>query len=173
MKLYSTKNPDKFVSLKEAVFKGLPEDNGLFMPESISKLPKDFIQNLKNHTFQSIAFEVSRHLLRGVIPDTDLKEIVEKSIDFPAPVVKLDDDTHILELFHGPSLAFKDFGARFMAQLMSYFNRGNNEELVILVATSGDTGGAVAAGFYKTPGIKVVILLDIGGYFYRKSVFSI
>jgi threonine synthase len=162
MKLYSTKNPDKFVSLKEAVFKGLPEDNGLFMPESISKLSKDFIENLKNHTFQSIAFEISRHLLRGVIPDNDLKEIVEKSIDFPAPVVRLDDNTHILELFHGPSLAFKDFGARFMAQLMSYFNKGNDEELVILVATSGDTGGAVAAGFYKTPGIKVVILYPSG-----------
>ena len=162
MKLYSTKSPDTFVSLKEAVFKGLPEDNGLFMPENISKLPKDFILNLKNHTFQSIAFEISRHLLRGVVPDNDLREIVEKSIDFPAPVVRLDDDTHILELFHGPSLAFKDFGARFMAQLMSYFNRGNNEELVILVATSGDTGGAVAAGFYKTPGIKVVILYPSG-----------
>jgi threonine synthase len=162
MKLYSTKNPDKFVSLKEAVFKGLPEDNGLFMPENISKLPKDFLQNLRKHTFQSIAFEVSQHLLKGVIPDNDLMEIVERSIDFPAPVVKLDDDTHILELFHGPSLAFKDFGARFMAQLMSYFNRGNNEELVILVATSGDTGGAVAAGFYKTPGIKVVILYPSG-----------
>ncbi len=162
MKLYSTKSPHTFVSLKEAVFKGLPEDNGLFMPENISKLPKDFIQNLKNHTFQSIAFEISRHLMRGVIPDNDLMEIVENSIDFPAPVVRLDDDTHILELFHGPSLAFKDFGARFMAQLMSYFNRGNDEELVILVATSGDTGGAVAAGFYKTPGIKVVILYPSG-----------
>lgn len=162
MKLYSTKSPHTFVSLKEAVFKGLPVDNGLFMPENISKLPKDFIQNLKNHTFQSIAFEISRHLMRGVVPDNDLREIVEKSIDFPAPVVKLDDDTHILELFHGPSLAFKDFGARFMAQLMSYFNRGNDEELVILVATSGDTGGAVAAGFYKTPSIKVVILYPSG-----------
>lgn len=162
MKLYSTKNPTKFVSLSEAVFKGLPEDNGLFMPEEIAKLPNDFIKNLKSHSFQSIAFEVSKHLLKGAIPENDLKEIVEKAIDFPAPVVKLDDDTHILELFHGPSLAFKDFGARFMAQLMSYFNRENEKELVILVATSGDTGGAVAAGFYKTLGIKVVILYPSG-----------
>ena len=162
MRLYSTKNPSKFVSLKEAVFKGLPEDNGLFMPEFIPTLSDDFIKNIKNHSFQSIAFEVSKALLRGYIPEKDLKDIIEKSIDFPAPVVRLDDATHILELFHGPSLAFKDFGARFMAQLMSYFNKGNNRELVILVATSGDTGGAVAAGFYKTLGIKVVILYPSG-----------
>ena len=162
MKLYSTKNPNKFVSLKEAVFKGLPEDNGLFMPESIPLLPIDFIKNLKAHSFQSIAYEVSRHLLNNVIPENDLREIVEKAIDFPAPIVSLDDNTHILELFHGPSLAFKDFGARFMAQLMSYFNRDDKKELVILVATSGDTGGAVAAGFYKTLGIKVVILYPSG-----------
>ena len=162
MRLYSTKNPSKFVSLKEAVFKGLPEDNGLFMPEFIPVLSDDFLKNLKNHSFQSIAFEVSKALLRGYIPEKDLKNIIEQSIDFPAPVVRLDDDTHILELFHGPSLAFKDFGARFMAQLMSYFNKGNDRELVILVATSGDTGGAVAAGFYKTLGIKVVILYPSG-----------
>ena len=169
MRLYSTKNPSKFVSLKEAVFKGLPEDNGLFMPEFIPQLPTDFLENLKNHSFQSIAFEVSRHLLSGgsslgseIISDNDLKEIIEKSIDFPAPVVRLDDDTHILELFHGPSLAFKDFGARFMAQLMAYFNKKDDKELVILVATSGDTGGAVAAGFYKALGIKVVILYPSG-----------
>ena len=158
MRLYSTKNPTSFVSLKEAVFKGLPEDNGLFMPEFIPQLSNDFIKNLKNHSFQSIAFEVAKTLIGDTIPEKDLKNIVESAIDFPAPVVKLEDDTHILELFHGPSLAFKDFGARFMAQLMSYFNQGDNKELVILVATSGDTGGAVAAGFYKALGIKVVIL---------------
>ena len=162
MRLYSTKNPIDFVDLKTAVFEGLPKDNGLFMPESIPKLPSDFIKNLKNHSFQSIAYEVSKTILRGAIPDNDLKNIIETAIDFPAPVVKLDDNTHVLELFHGPSLAFKDFGARFMAQLMSYFNRGDDRELVILVATSGDTGGAVAFGFYKTAGIKVVILYPSG-----------
>jgi threonine synthase len=162
MKLYSTKNPTKFVSLKEAVFKGLPEDNGLYMPENIPHLPKDFIKNLKNQSFQSIAFEVAKTIIGDSIPEKDLKNIVESAIDFPAPVVRLDDNTHILELFHGPSLAFKDFGARFMAQLMSYFNRNDDKELVILVATSGDTGGAVAAGFYKTLGIKVVILYPSG-----------
>ena len=162
MRLYSTKNPTSFVSLKEAVFKGLPEDNGLFMPEFIPQLSNDFIKNLKNHSFQSIAFEVAKTLIGDTIPEKDLKNIVESAIDFPAPVVKLEDDTYILELFHGPSLAFKDFGARFMAQLMSYFNQGDNKELVILVATSGDTGGAVAAGFYKALGIKVVILYPSG-----------
>jgi threonine synthase len=162
MKLYSTKSPNKFVSLKEAVFKGLPDDNGLFMPRRIPVLPQSFIKHIKKHSFQSIAFEVARRMMRGAIPENDIKTIVETAIDFPAPVVKLDDSTHILELFHGPSLAFKDFGARFMAQTMSHFNKGDNQELVILVATSGDTGGAVAAGFYKTLGIKVVILYPSG-----------
>jgi threonine synthase len=162
MKLYSTKSPNSFVSLKEAVFKGLPDDNGLYMPDHIPVLSHDFIKNLENHSFNSIAFEVSHALLRGIIPDDDLKNMIEKAFDFTAPLVSLDEDTHILELFHGPSLAFKDFGARFMAQLMSYFNRGEDRELVILVATSGDTGGAVASGFYKTEGIKVVILYPSG-----------
>ncbi len=162
MKLYSTKNTAKFVSLKEAVFKGLPEDNGLYMPESLPRLPDSFIKNLKDYSFQDIGFEICKHLFTGAIPENDLREIIENSITFPAPVVSLDDETNILELFHGPSLAFKDFGARFMAQLMSYFNRGDDRELVILVATSGDTGGAVAAGFFKTPGIRVVILYPSG-----------
>ncbi|MBI5915038.1 MAG: threonine synthase [Bacteroidetes bacterium] len=162
MRFYSTKNKSKFVSLQEAVLKGLPEDNGLYMPESIPQLPESFVKNLKNYSFQEIGFEVCKSLFDGAIPENDLWDIVEKSITFPAPVVKLDDQTYILELFHGPSLAFKDFGARFMAQLMSYFNRGEDKELVILVATSGDTGGAVAAGFYKTPGIRVVILYPSG-----------
>ena len=118
MRLYSTKNKSKFVSLKEAVFKGLPEDNGLFMPESFPQLPDEFIKNLNEFSFQEIAFEVSKTLLQGYIPKNDLKNIIEKAVTFPAPVVKLNDEKYILELFHGPSLAFKDFGARFMAQLM-------------------------------------------------------
>ena len=162
MKLYSTKNTSAFVDLQEAVFKGLPDDNGLFMPEYIPVLPASFFKNIKDYSLQDIAFEVCKNLFQGYIPENDLREIVEKSINFPAPVVKLDDSTYVLELFHGPSLAFKDFGARFMAQLMSYFNRGNDKELVILVATSGDTGGAVAFGFHNTPGIKVVILYPSG-----------
>lgn len=162
MRLYSTKNKSHFVSLKEAVFKGLPDDKGLFMPESFPRLPDQFLNNLSNLSFQQIAFEVAQALLKNSIPRAELRNIIEKSITFPAPVVPLDEQKYILELFHGPSLAFKDFGARFMAQLMSYFNRGEDKELVILVATSGDTGGAVAAGFYQTPGIEVVILYPSG-----------
>jgi threonine synthase len=162
MQLYSTKNPKALVSLEEAVFKGLPEDNGLYMPTEIPKVSDEFITNLKDYSFQEIAFTVAKTMMKDAIPDEDLKEIIAKSMTFPAPVVKLDEQKYVLELFHGPSLAFKDFGARFMAQLMSYFNRGNDKELVILVATSGDTGGAVAAGFYQTLGIKVVILYPSG-----------
>ena len=162
MLLYSTKNKNNQASLQEAVMKGLPDDNGLYMPEHIPSLNPEFIQNLANYSFLEIAHEVCSTLFGATIPDADLQKILANSIDFPAPVVKLDEHKFILELFHGPSLAFKDFGARFMAQLMSYFNHGADKELTILVATSGDTGGAVAAGFYKTPGIRVVILYPSG-----------
>ncbi len=162
MQLYSTNNPDFRVDLREAIFKGLPDDKGLFMPLNIPHLSGDFIQNLPSFSFQEIAYTVAQTLMQGAIPDGDLRNIVETAINFPAPVVHLDDHTHILELFHGPSLAFKDFGARFMANLMSYYNRGEDKELTILVATSGDTGGAVAAGFYQTPGIRVIILYPSG-----------
>jgi threonine synthase len=162
MQLYSTNNPDLRVSLKEAIFKGLPDDNGLFMPVTIPQLSKEFIEQLPDLSFQEIAYTVARTMIQGEIPDEDLHGIIERSMNFPAPVVKLDDRTFVLELFHGPSLAFKDFGARFMAETMSYFNRAESKELVILVATSGDTGGAVAAGFHQTPGIQVVILYPSG-----------
>ncbi len=162
MQLYSTNNKSHLVSLREAVFKGLPDDNGLYMPVHIPVLPPDFIQQLPHYSFSDIAFTVAQSLLQGAIPEPDLQRIIQDSITFPAPLVSLDARRHVLELFHGPSLAFKDFGARFMAQLMSYFNQGEQRELTILVATSGDTGGAVAAGFYKTPGIRVVILYPSG-----------
>ena len=162
MQFYSTNNPALRASLKEAIFKGLPEDNGLFMPVEIPRLSDHFLQHFQNYSFQEIAFEITRNLLQQDIPESEIRRIVESAIDFPAPVVKLDEQTYVLELFHGPSLAFKDFGARFMAQTMSYFNQKEDKELVILVATSGDTGGAVAAGFYQTPGIRVVILYPSG-----------
>jgi threonine synthase len=162
MKLYSTKNKGQLFSLKEAVLKGLPDDNGLFMPLEIPRLPDAFIANLKDLSFQEIAFTVADTLFQGEIPSSDLRKIVAEAVNFPAPLTKLDEEKYVLELFHGPSLAFKDFGARFMAQLMSYFNQGESQELVILVATSGDTGGAVAAGFYQTPGTRVIILYPSG-----------
>ena len=162
MKLYSTNNPSNYVGFKEALFKGLPEDNGLYMPLELTKLPDDFIKNLAEYSFQDISFRVAYHLLQDSIPEKDLAEIIESAISFPAPLVNLDQGINILELFHGPSLAFKDFGARFMAKTMGYFNQQEDKDLVILVATSGDTGGAVAAGFYNTHGIKVVILYPSG-----------
>lgn len=162
MYLYSTNNPALRVTFKDAVFQGLPPDNGLFMPLEIPQLPAGFMENLPGYSFQEIAFAVAQKLLHADIPDADLQTIIENAVTFPAPVVRLDEQTFILELFHGPSLAFKDFGARFMAQTMSYFNKNESRELVILVATSGDTGGAVAAGFLHTPGIKVVILYPSG-----------
>ncbi len=161
MKLYSTKNPKVFYSLKEAVLKGLPDDNGLFMPQSIPKLPNTFFEGIKGMSFTEVAFEMAHGLIGDSIPANDLLQIVESSVNFPAPVISLSNDIKVLELFHGPSLAFKDFGARFMAQLMSYYN-DSDEPLRILVATSGDTGGAVAAGFLNTPGIEVVILYPSG-----------
>ena len=162
MKLYSTKDKSNIADLQEAVMKGLPDDNGLYMPFSIPRLPESFIENLAEYSFQEIGLEICKHLFEGYIPDKDVEAIIKNALSFPAPVVKLDEQKYVLELFHGPSLAFKDFGARFMAQLMGYFNQKEEEKLVILVATSGDTGGAVAAGFYQTPGIEVVILYPSG-----------
>jgi threonine synthase len=162
MQFYSTNNPDLKADLEEAIFRGLPADNGLFMPERLDPLPPSFFEELPYLSFAEIGFQISRHLLGDDVPEEDLKALVYDAINFPAPVVKLDDQRHILELFHGPSLAFKDFGARFMSRLMGYFNRGKDQQLVVLVATSGDTGGAVAAGFYKALGIEVVILYPKG-----------
>lgn len=162
MQLYSTNNPSLRASLAEAVFQALPPDRGLYMPLEVSPLPKSFFGAMTKMSMAEMGFRVCRHLFKGTIPDDDLEEIVYGAINFPAPLVEIDGQISVLELFHGPSLAFKDFGARFMARLMSYFNRGNQQDLVILVATSGDTGGAVAAGFYDTPGIEVVILYPSG-----------
>ncbi len=162
MQLYSTKNKKNLVSLKKAVMKGLPDDNGLFMPENIRPLPDHFFEELSNMSFVEIAQAVVSHLIGDDIPSQALNKLVAEAFNFPVPLVQLDDKTSVLELFHGPSLAFKDFGARFMARLMGYFNQAEKDQLIILVATSGDTGGAVASGFYQTPGIEVVILYPSG-----------
>lgn len=162
MKFYSTNNPDHRANLAEAIFRGLPADNGLYMPEKLEPLPASFFTELPDLSFAEIGFRVSKQLLGDAVPDADLKKLVYEAVNFSAPLVKLDDQRYVLELFHGPSLAFKDFGARFMSRLMGHFNQGNDRQLVVLVATSGDTGGAVAAGFYQTPGIEVVILYPKG-----------
>jgi threonine synthase len=162
MKYYSTQESDKSYSLQEAVLKGLPDDNGLFMPESIPVLPFSFFNNLSDRSFKEISFDIAAAFLKDDVPEEIIEKIINSAITFPAPVIPLDAQTGILELFHGPTLAFKDFGAGFMAGLMSYFVRNQNTKLTILVATSGDTGGAVAKGFYKTDGIEVIILYPSG-----------
>lgn len=158
---YSTKRQAEEASLKKALFKGLPEDNGLYMPEKIAKLPQEFFDNIENLSFQEIAFEVTNALLGEDVPTEEIRKIVNDAVNFDAPIVKVVDQIYALELFHGPTLAFKDFGARFMARLMSYF-LDKGEKLHILVATSGDTGSAVAQGFFGVDGIQVTILYPKG-----------
>ncbi len=162
MKLYSTNNKDLSVSFKEAVFNSMPQDKGLYMPVEIPQLDADFIQNIEQYSLPEIAFKVASTLLKDEIPTGDLKAIIDDAINFDAPAVKLDDKTFVLELFHGPSLAFKDFGARFMSRVMAYFLKDGEQLLDVLVATSGDTGGAVALGFLGVPNTRVTILYPEG-----------
>ena len=162
MKYYSTKNKNNYYTLQEAVLKGLPDDNGLFMPQYIPKLSNDFWSTLNQRSFQEICFEMANAFLQYDVPNDIIRNIVNTSINFEAPLVRLDEKNYILELFHGPTLAFKDFGARFMANLMQYFVKYSDKKLTILVATSGDTGSAVANGFYEVDGIDVVILYPKG-----------
>lgn len=162
MQLYSTKNTAANFTLKEAIFKGLPDDKGLFMPRTIPVLPQAFFENIQNLSLQEIAFEVSKNILQGAVNDEDLRNLVEDAINFEVPLVQLEDSIHALELFHGPTFAFKDFGARFMSRLMAHFIDEQREKIHILVATSGDTGSAVAHGFLGVPGIHVTILYPGG-----------
>jgi threonine synthase len=162
MELYSTKHISPNVDLEEAVFRGLPPDNGLYVPVTIPKLPTDFYDSIDSLSFQEIAFEVTKALLAGSLLDDDIRSITSEAINFDAPLVNVGENFYSLELFHGPSLAFKDFGARFMARLMSHYLRKSKREINILVATSGDTGGAVALGFLNVPGVNVTILYPSG-----------
>jgi threonine synthase len=162
MKLYSTNNPSIRVDFKEAVFNSMPQDKGLYMPVNIPVLPQKFIDNLDQYTLPEIAFTVAKALLEDAIPDADLKAIINDAINFLAPIVELQENTYVLELFHGPSLAFKDFGARFMSRVMAYFLEEGEKQLDVLVATSGDTGGAVALGFLGVSNTRVTILYPKG-----------
>ncbi len=157
MKYYSTEKRSDLVSFKEALLQGLAPDRGLYMPEGFPTLPDSFWENA---TFKDIAFEAAKLLVDGEIPDADLKSLTDDAFDFDVPVKKVNDNIYVLELYHGPTAAFKDFGARFMARAMSYFL--GDKKLTILVATSGDTGSAVAKGFYGLPNIDVVILYPSG-----------
>ena len=158
MKFYSTKKVSPVVDIKTAVLQSLPSDNGLYMPETINQLPDTFWAYAYQYSFSQIALKVANCLLDGCIPYAELKQIVEEAVNFDAPLVQIDEQLACLELFHGPSHAFKDFGARFMSRLMQYLIQEEQQKLYILVATSGDTGGAVAQGFLGVEGIEVIIL---------------
>ncbi len=162
MKYFSTRNKNKFFTFKEAVLNGLADDGGLFLPEFIPTFQKSYLNSLPNLSLQEISYHTASLFIEEEIASYKLKEIIEKSIYFDAPVVSLSEQYKILELFHGPTLAFKDFGAQFMARVMEYFVHQGDKELIILVATSGDTGSAVANGFYNVDGIKVFILYPSG-----------
>lgn len=157
---YSTNGQAPDATLADAVVKGLASDKGLFMPEKIKPLPQEFFDNIQDMTFQEIAFEVANAFFGEDIERETLRKIVYDTLSFDAPAVKVDDNIYSLELFHGPTLAFKDVGARFMARLLGYFiaQEGEGREVNVLVATSGDTGSAVANGFLGVPGIKVYVL---------------
>jgi threonine synthase len=161
MNFISTRNIEKEYSFSEAVIKGLAEDGGLLLPKSIPKLTKEFFNTIEEKSFTQIAHEVSHLFIDDISADT-LNSIIDEAINFPAPVIKLSDDVSILELFHGNTFAFKDFGARFLAGVLSYYLKSENKRCTILVATSGDTGSAVASGFFNKDNIDVVILYPSG-----------
>lgn len=162
MKFLSTKNQQLRVALKEAVLSGMAPQCGLYMPETIPELPHKILETLHSLSFQEIALAISRNFLADAVQSGDLEQLVQKSMDLDVRITELTDSISVLETYHGPTMAFKDFGARFMAQLMGYLMRGETRELTILVATSGDTGSAVASGFLGVPGIRVVILYPSG-----------
>ena len=164
MQYYSTNGVAPLADLHKAVVKGLAEDRGLYMPERINKLPKAFFDNIQNMTFQDIAYNVASAFFGEDVDLDALNELVFDTLQFDCPVVKIKEDIYTLELFHGPTLAFKDVGARFMARLLQYFIRmeGKGDLVNVLVATSGDTGSAVANGFLGVEGIHVYVLYPKG-----------
>ncbi len=162
MLYHSTNNPAHRVDLKEAILRSLPPDNGLYMPDKLPVLGEDFWKIWRYLSFQEIGYAVAEAFFGEDVPHDALKDIVEGTLTFDAPLVTLAPGDHVLELFHGPTLAFKDFGARFMARLMGWLTRDEDRELTVLVATSGDTGGAVASAFHNVPGTRVIILYPEG-----------
>jgi len=162
MNYYSLNKIAPSTSFKDAVIKGLAPDKGLYFPESITPLPKSFFDDIDNLSNPEIAFKAIKQFVSLEIPEDILKTILEDTLSFDFPVVNLNENISTLELFHGPTMAFKDVGARFMARCLAYFNRDNNNKVTVLVATSGDTGGAVANGFLGVKGVNVVILYPSG-----------
>ena len=164
MKYYSTNGKAPIADLHKAVVKGLAEDRGLYMPERINKLPQAFFDNIEKMSFQEIAYTVASAFFGEDVDPDALHDIVYDTLSFDCPVVQVKDSIYTLELFHGPTLAFKDVGARFMARLLQYFIRQEqgNQQVNVLVATSGDTGSAVANGFLGVDGIHVYVLYPKG-----------
>ena len=163
MKYYSTNYQASDATLQEAVVKGLASDKGLFMPYEIKALSQSFYDQIENLSFQEIAYQVADAFFGEDIPAVTLKQIVYDTLNFDAPVVKVKENIYSLELFHGPTLAFKDIGGRFMARLLGYFIKQEGQKQVnVLVATSGDTGSAVANGFLGVDGIHVYVLYPKG-----------
>ncbi len=162
MNFYSTQNPSCRASFAAAALRGLAQDGGLFLPETIPAFPVEEMQGLRDMSFPEIAFRVARLYLADEIPGADLRDIIDRAFPFPVPLRTLDEDTSVLELFHGPTYAFKDFGARFMARVLAYLTRNEDTETTVLVATSGDTGSAVAHGFHDVDGIRVALLYPSG-----------
>ena len=164
MNFYSLNGKAPEVGLEEAVVRGIAPDKGLYFPESITPLPQSFFDNIENLSNNEIAFTAIRQFVDGVIPDEALKDIIADVLSFDFPVVEVEENIGTLELFHGPTMAFKDVGARFMARCLGYFSaqKETQEPVTVLVATSGDTGGAVARGFLNVEGVDVVILYPTG-----------
>jgi threonine synthase len=164
MHYYSTNGQSATATLAEAVTRGLAPDKGLYMPEKINAIPAAFFNNIEDLSLQEIAYVVANTLFGDDVDSESLKQIVYDTLSFDIPLVKVTDNIYSLELFHGPTMAFKDVGSRFMARLLSYFNKkqGNKSDVNVLVATSGDTGSAVANGFLGVDGIKVFVLYPSG-----------
>ena len=162
MNYYSLNNKNHKVTFKEAVIKGLAPDRGLYFPETITPLPDSFFQNIETLSNEEIAFETIKQFIGDEIPETELKKIISETLCFDFPCIPVEDNVFSLELFHGPTMAFKDVGARFMSRCLGYFNRNTDKKVTVLVATSGDTGGAVASGFLSVKGVEVVILYPSG-----------
>lgn len=161
-RFYSTRSATEFVDVKEAVLRSLPADNGLYMPEHITPLPQSFWEGWRERSFIDNSVAVAQQVFGESVPAEVMADLVAEVVAFEAPVVTVREKEHVLELFHGPTLAFKDFGARFMARLMRYLTRDDEGLLTVLVATSGDTGGAVADAFHGVEGTQVIILYPKG-----------
>ena len=162
MNYYSLNRKAPNTTFADAVVRGLAPDKGLYFPESITPLDPSFFETIEDKTNAEIAFEAIKQFIVPEIPEAVLKTIVEETLNFEFPVVNINQHISTLELFHGPTMAFKDVGARFMARCLGYFNKDNTNEVTVLVATSGDTGGAVANGFLGVKGVNVVILYPSG-----------